>query len=91
MSVRAVVDVTNVEVNMEESPMICMPYIALWMDTGVLYQGYLPAANFEATALGKAGANDAIIAAAQSICEAQPYNIEFGAGDTVLLARGITT
>lgn len=89
MSVKAVVDVVNVEVDTTVSPMLCQPYVAIWIPGWNLFQGFLTGAEYEATALGAADANAGIVAAAKALLEAGPYNIVFGMTDTVQLARGI--
>lgn len=90
MSVKAIVDVYNVEVDVGSTPMICKPVVAIWVPGhSSPYQDYLPEANYLATAVGVAAANAGIIAAAKAVCQAAPYNVEFGLLDTVQLARGI--
>lgn len=91
MAVLAVVDVTNVEVDTSVSPMVCKPYVAIWVagSTEDLFQDFLPAANYEATSVGAAGANAGILAAAKAVCQAEPYNVTFGMLDTVQMVRGI--
>ncbi len=89
MAVLACVNLINVEVDTEVTPMICKPFVCIWIPGFFPVQDFLPGAYYEATPEGKANANAGIVAAAQAVCEAAPYNLVFNALDSVQLIRGV--
>lgn len=90
MATRAVVDVYGIDMDMEQTPMVCRPVVCLYVPGFQFYQGYLPGADYPATPAGSAGANAAIVAGAKTLLEGAPYYLEFESGDIVQLARGVS-